>query len=721
MTQQYTGLPERILVVTEKPSSARRIAKALDIEGKPKIKKIGGVSFYTSRRGDAELIVASALGHLYSIVQDSEERGYPVFKMKWTPTNQSTKKVRSVGAFIKIFTILGQESTGFVSACDNDVEGSLIAYNVLRYAVGEHSLVKAGRMSYSTLTHEDLNNSWENRSKILDFPMIAAGKARHEVDWLFGINLSRALTLFARDSSKRSLTLSIGRVQGPTLAFVKKREDEIISFVPIPFWTVYAEAEIDGVTYPLEYEASRIENEKYAMELAESCRGKIGNVTGVHKESKKTPPPPPFNLGDLQREAYRVYRMSPTVTLATAENLYIRAYISYPRTSSQQLPSSINVKEILSKLRLNPTYVNEADSLLSNQCLKPKQGKNDDQAHPAIHPTGVAPVRLSVQGSKVYDLITRRFLACLAEPAVKEYIVNDIDVNGYLFHLKGSLTIKRGWLDYYPFIEKLDYPLPETRVDQNVSIVKLSTQRTYTKPPPRFNASSLLRLMETKGIGTKTTRANVIDTLAKRRYVKGMNIKITNLGYSVVETLDTYCPEILSVNMTRGLEADLNNIQKGAVEAEAVVLRAIEELKPILTKFKVKEKQIGSELFKGLTTSRYDQSLDIRPNSNVDNIFVERKSNHASRSIKQGRQGYMPLRKKEHKYSSACRVCNRAKIEGSVYCIQHSQAYSNLEKSFAKWQHALGLAWEEYLENMIKAPGVGRWARDVASNILSGF
>ena len=656
-------------MVTEKPSSARRIAEALDEGGKPEIGRIGNVVFYVASRGCVQLVVASALGHLYSVAQNGVSWSYPVYDVKWVPVYQAGRGHSRAEAHIQAFNLLAEGASAYVSACDYDLEGSLIAYNVLRYAVGEHSLAKAGRLLYSTLTREDLNRSWESRSKTLDYPVIAASKARHETDWLYGINLSRALTLSVRNASGRPGTLSIGRVQGPTLSFVKAREDEINSFVPVPYWRVSAETEIDGDTYQLEYEKPRVDRETQAKELASACRGRTGVVTGVQKETEKRPPPPPFNLGDLQREAYRVHRLSPAATLAAAERLYLGAYISYPRTSSQRLPPSIDLKDIIGKLRTNPDYAKEAEALMTKRRLKPRQGKKDDPAHPAIYPTGATPRRLGDPERKVYDLVTRRFLACLTEPVIIDNVTANVDVNDHLFFLKGSVTTQRGWLNHYPYVRRGDQPLPEPHVGQVVPVTKLTTRRSYTKPPPRFNASSLLRLMENEGIGTKATRTAIIDTLERRGYTEGSSIRITDLGYGIVETLEKYCPEILSVEMTRGLEEDLEAIQTGGVEAEKVVAKAVEELEPILAKFKLNEKHMGSELSRTLTGIRRGEGFLGRcPTCKAGDILMGRNSKtgavYASCSNPECKQRYgLPQKKRIHLTGRQCNACGSSVIK----------------------------------------------------------
>ncbi|OGD54117.1 DNA topoisomerase I [Candidatus Bathyarchaeota archaeon RBG_13_60_20] len=658
-----------MLLVTEKPSSARRIAEALDEGGRPETRRAGDVTYYLAARCGNELVVVSALGHLYTLVQRGEGWTYPVYDTAWVPVTQAGKGHGKAGAHIRAIRSLAEGAQGFVSACDYDMEGSLIAYNVLRYAVGEHSLPRAGRMRYSTLTREDLNRSWEARSRALDYPVIAAGKARHEVDWLFGINLSRALTLAVRNASGLSRTLSVGRVQGPTLGFVKAREDEICSFVPVPYWRAHAETEIDGERYPLEYSEPRLERETNAKELARACRGQVGRVTGVHEETDRRPPPPPFNLGDLQREAYRVHKLSPSATLATAEKLYLGAYISYPRTSSQRLPSSIDIKDILGKLSRSPTYAAYAEKLLSRKTPRPRQGKKDDPAHPAIHPTGASPRRLGDPESKVYDLAVRRFMACLAGPLVTERARADVDVNGHLFFLRGSLIRERGWLEYYPYVKEGERRFPKLAVGSSVPVTKLSTGRAYTKPPQRLNASSLLGLMESVDIGTKATRTEIIDTLSKRGYTEGQSIRITDLGYGVVETLERHCPDILSVGLTRGLESDLEAIQTGGVEVERVLEKAQETLGPILARFRENEDRIGEEIAGTLRgAARKEGYLGSCPSCGAGDITLGRNSKtgavYASCSNRACGQSYgLPQKNRFYSTGKSCAECGAPVIK----------------------------------------------------------
>jgi DNA topoisomerase-1 len=602
-------LTERILVLCEKPTAAKRIAQALDDDRAPEGYTDRGVPYFIARRGGKDLLVVSALGHLFTIAQNGGKWTYPVFSFKWVPAHDVDRKDSKIRNFIDVIRKLSTGVGGYVSACDYDMEGSLIAYSILLHVCGEESLEKARRMRYSTLTERDLVKAWEDMPEILDFPMIEAGRARHEVDWLFGINLTRALTLSVKNATGFYKTLSIGRVQGPTLDFIKQREVEIRTFVPTPFWVVRAETLIGRKKYPLEYEKARLQTLEEAEAVERACKGKEGVISSMDSERKEQWPYPPFSLGDLQREAYYRFRYSPRTTLQAAERLYLNALISYPRTSSQRLPPSIDLRQILEGLRKIKEYSEHAEALLSKPRLRPRQGKKDDPAHPAIHPTGRPPGRLGRIDERTYDLISRRFMATLADPAVRGNTVAHIDVGGRLFLLKGSRLVERGWTAFYaPYFKEKGVVLPALKIDQKIPLTRVEAERRHTEPPARFNPTSLLKLMEDEGVGTKATRAEIIDTLRRRGYAEGQPIEMTDLGLTIAETLERIVPEILSVEMTQGLERDLDAIQTGGLTANAVVDEGVEILKPILSEFKEHEGVIGVEINEALKSQAVKES-----------------------------------------------------------------------------------------------------------------
>ena len=383
----------------------------------------------------------------------------------------------------------------------------------LKYACGEKQQI-AKRMKYSTLTEEELQESYAHLLPKLDFALVEAGLTRHEIDWLYGINLSRALTQAAKKASGQYATLSTGRVQGPTLRFLEEREKEIQCFVPTPYWKLTAKIAINGTPIDVEYPKT-LETRLEAMELKEKCKTKEGKIESVSVTEALQAPPFPFDLGALQSEAYKLFRINPMRTSTILQHLYIDALISYPRTSSQKLPPTIGYRAILKKLGANPAYTKHTNELLSKATLKPNEGKKFDPAHPAIYPTGNLPKKPLDEASKnIFDLVVKRFLAVFGEPALKQNVDVTVGLNDVPFCFSMARTLSEGWLKYYkPYAQIKDDTLPTLTEGRPVEVKRVTVKEWFTQPPPRFNPRSLLLRMEKEEIGTKATRAcNHSDT-----------------------------------------------------------------------------------------------------------------------------------------------------------------------------------------------------------------
>ena len=204
------------LIIAEKPDAAKRIAMALDINGNATKNVEHGVPFYRAYR-NGDIIVVPSLGHLYTVAsKEKNGGGYPIFDYRWVPRYMVERGASTVRIWLRVISKLSKSAYAFVDACDFDIEGSIIGYCLLKYACGNKEKA-AKRMKYSTLTTEELQQSYVNILPSLDFALVNAGLTRHEIDWLYGINLSRALTAAAKSSSGQYVTISTGRVQRPTL------------------------------------------------------------------------------------------------------------------------------------------------------------------------------------------------------------------------------------------------------------------------------------------------------------------------------------------------------------------------------------------------------------------------------------------------------------------------------------------------------------------------
>ncbi len=596
------------LIIAEKPSVAIRIALSL-CEGKPTRKYIDGVSYYEGMRNGEFLYVVAAAGHLFTLHQKNRSSEIPVFDIEWVPAYMVNKAAYFTKKYLDVIKSVGSKCSSFINACDYDIEGTVIGSNIIKYIInndansriaGEH----VSRMKFSTTTTADLAAAYENPSNF-DFNNMHAGEARHMLDWMWGINLSRALMNAVSNSGQRKI-LSIGRVQGPTLAILAKREKEIKDFKPEPFWKL--EITLRGIQF--ENARGQIFDKSEAEKALDAAKAGKAIIEKVEEKEEPKGPFPPFDLTSLQLEASRVFGMDPSKTLAIAQTLYERSYISYPRTSSQKLPPTINHRRIIESLAKIERYTEKAASLISAGRFKPREGSKEDEAHPAIFPTGEMPKKLTAEEEKVYDLIAKRFLACFAEWArIKSTKITAV-AGGEVFFSSGNIVGFAGWIDFYaPYYKVDEKQIPKFSQGEAAEIERSVLKEGETEPPRRYTKASLIGLLEKKNLGTKATRAAIIDTLFKRNYIRNSKIEVTEFGMSVYETLSKYSEEILNEEMTAKLEKDMDNIAGGKITEEEVIKEGKEMITAIIKKFNAKNSEIGKGLQQGLAESEKSGAL----------------------------------------------------------------------------------------------------------------
>jgi DNA topoisomerase-1 len=595
------------LIIAEKPSVAVRLALSLAEDGKPKRLFSNGVSYYQIEKGGDSLFVVAAAGHLFTVKQ-AESATFPVFKLEWVPSYKANKNSYFTKKYLDVIKYVGEKCTGFVNACDYDVEGTVIGTNIIKYVMygdvnSTGDLSDVGRMKFSTTTKPDLVRAYESMEGI-DIYNYYAGESRHMLDWMWGINLSRAL-MSAVNIGGIKKVLSIGRIQGPTLSILAQRELEIKNFESRPYWKVLV------LIGDLE-----LENRKgsfFAKEEAETALKVTSSsemrVKEIKSEESRLFPFPPFDLTSMQLEANRVFRIDPSRTLAIAQSLYEKSYISYPRTASQKLPSTINFQRIIAGLSKMEAYAKDAEEISKKGSYRPIEGAKKDEAHPAIYPTGEVPSGLGDEEMKIYDLVARRFLSCFREAAVllKSSVV--LSAGGEEYAAQGLSVKERGWLATYRHYAPKEASLPQLEEGSPVKPDKVHMKEGKTEPPRRYTKASLIALLEKKNLGTKATRTEVIDTLFRRDYVKGSSIEVTALGMSIYEALSGYCKEILDEELTRKLEGDMEEIAKGKLKEGDALKEGRDLISKIIEEFKVNESSIGKELAKGFRESELSKSL----------------------------------------------------------------------------------------------------------------
>src|SRR6266699_3830898 len=495
----------KTLIIAEKPSVASDIAKAL-----------GGFKkqddYYESERH----VLSSAVGHLLEL-QCPEE--FEAKKGKWTfahlpvipphfdlqPIERNENRLKLLAKLIK-----RKDVDALINACDAGREGELIFRYIVRYVGAKKPIQRLWLQSMTPAAIRDGFTSLREDQSMR--PLADAAVCPSESDWLVGINGTRAMTAFNSKTGGFHLT-TVGRVQTPTLAILVEREERIKYFVPRDYWEIHGTfkakaGEYEGRWFDEKFSRAdgdadlkpeRIWDHQLAESIREKCHGKPGLVT---EESKPTTQlsPPLYDLTSLQREANGRFGFSAKNTLGLAQALYEKhKVLTYPRTDSRALPEDyINtVKETLGMLG-QTQYAGFADQVLKNDWVKPNKrifnnAKVSD--HFAIIPTSLAPKHLSEPEHKLYDLVTKRFLAVFY-PAAEFLVTTRITrVEGEPFKTEGKVMVNAGWLAVYgkEAAESDDTPsLVPVKPNETVKTEKIEVEANVTRPPARYSEATLL-------------------------------------------------------------------------------------------------------------------------------------------------------------------------------------------------------------------------------------
>ncbi len=567
ITKEKAGKGKTILIITEKPAAAEKIAAALSNGTDEKITDKNKVSYYEFERNGKRAIVACAVGHLFGIQQKEARGGFPNFDVEWKP-NYKKKSAEYTKRYLDVIKKLCKQADEFIVATDFDIEGEVIGWNVIRFICNQKD---AKRMKFSSLTKDELEKSFENLLPNLEWGSAIAGETRHYLDWFYGINLSRGL-MKALSSTGKFRILSIGRVQGPALKIVYDREMKIKNFKPESYWQVFL---LVQDIHKKRLEVMFPENIIKESELLkfQHLKGKKGIANTIIKDEKISPPAP-FDLTTLQTEAYRNFGLSPSQTLQIAQNLYLGGVISYPRTSSQKYPEAIGYDKILKQLKKYTQLIKYAVN------KKPVEGKKSDPAHPAIYPTGEIK-KLNEQDRKVYDLIVRRFISCFCSEAIVEDKKVKVEVSGLKFYASGKKIKEKGWMNVYKSgLKEQDIGTMNGEVD----VKEIRIEEKQTQPPKRYTAASLVKELEKKNLGTKSTRASIVDTLQQRGYTEGKSIEASDLGIKMIETLMKYSPIIVDEKLTREIEKEMDKMQGSRDKLKEQEEKVLEKSKKAITK-----------------------------------------------------------------------------------------------------------------------------------------
>ncbi|MCU6501072.1 DNA topoisomerase III [Rugamonas sp. A1-17] len=611
----------KTLIIAEKPSVANDIAKTL-----------GGFTKHDEYFESDEYVLSSAVGHLLEIAVPEE---HDVKRGKWSfahlpmiPPYFALNPIAKTEARLKVLNklIKRKDVTTLINACDAGREGELIFRLIAQNAKAKQPVK---RLWLQSMTPGAIREGFTHlRSDEDMMPLADAARCRSEADWLIGINGTRAMTAFNSKEGGFYLT-TVGRVQTPTLSIVVEREEKIKKFVARDFWEVRAEFVCAAGVYEgrwldtkfkkdetdPEKRAERLWSKAAADSIALAVRGKQGNVT---EEAKPTTSMAPalFDLTSLQREANSRFGFSAKNTLGLAQALYEKhKVLTYPRTDSRHLPEDYmpTVMQALEVVKENPNYHQFAKQILDKKWVKPNKRIFDNTKisdHFAIIPTTIAPKNLSEPEQKLYDLVTRRFMAVFFPPAEFQVTTRYTEVSGHQFKTEGKVMTNPGWLAIYGKEASSDDDKEGNANGNLVPVAKgekvltdtVNANGLVTKPPARYTEATLLSAMEGagklveddelrdamagKGLGTPATRAATIEGLLTERYLlrEGRELMPTAKAFQLMTLLRGLgVNELTAPELTGEWEYKLSQMEKGKISREEF-MREIAQMTQVIVK-----------------------------------------------------------------------------------------------------------------------------------------
>lgn len=577
------------LIIAEKPSVAKNIAEATSC-----VRKNGYFE-------GSDYIITWAFGHLLQLYDardyDPSMKSWKMEKFPYIPEHflykmksDGKNKDQPDAGVVRQIDIIKRlmdraDVEGIISATDDDREGQIIADEIFKYLKPEKPIE---RILLNEWTAEEVKRGLQNLvSNEMMKPLEDAGFGRQIADWMIGINLTSVATLKYRQQKNVRL-LNIGRVLMPTLKIIYDRDKEIENFKVTKYYKLKAifrtenGEEFEGIYYIKKNE--KFDDKKELEEISKILPGHLAKVLSKEVTKKKEYPPYLFNLSNLQGHITGKYKgWTSDKVLKTAQNLYEKKLITYPRTASVVLDESLvdKTKKVLEvHSRLSP-YQDQIKFIKSKRIFDSKKV----ESHSAIIPTYVVPKSLSENEKIVYEAIRNRFLAqfmpvSLVEDTVLKLKVLELDLNG-LFVAKGKVQLSPGW----KLIEGIDVKevtLPDVKEGEIVSITESKVEEVERKPPKPHTEKTLLKVMETCGkkfesedseemmmailsgfsIGTPATRAETIKKLKDAEYIvaKGKSLRCTELGKMLVETFPVR--ELFDLEYTGRLEKTLADIEK---------------------------------------------------------------------------------------------------------------------------------------------------------------
>ncbi len=606
------------LVICEKKSAASRISYLLS-GGNSTQKSYYDYPYFEFERDGEDFISVPLRGHIV-------QYDYPDKYNNWSKVDEEDliwvepEKEITAKRIVNLLEKTGKEADRIVVATDYDREGELIGLEAVRLVNEELGGLPVQRARFSSISKSELEESFSNLTEV-DVNLAESAATRQVIDLAWGAVLTRFLSKASGQYGDDYL--SVGRVQSPTLAIVVDRDLEIEKFDPEPYWKISALLE-RNIEFPADYTESKIWDKEKADKIYEKVeRAEKATTVSFNEKTKKDWPPSPFNTTKFLSDANKI-NMSPSQAMSTAENLYTAGWISYPRTENTVYPDSLHLENHLKKLK-SSELSEEVEEVLSQDKIWPTKGNKKSTDHPPIYPIKPA-TKSDLSGNewKVYELILRRFLATLAPIGIKRLRNAKFDIESEEFKSSGTELVKKGWRKYYPYYNFNEKKIPGLEEGEEIDVSDVEMEEKETQPPNRYSQGKLVKLMEDKGLGTKSTRHGIIKKLYNRNFITGKVPRSTVSGKSVIKTLEKHAELVTKPDMTRTLEEDMNKIAEADIEKNEVIEESREMLEKVVKSLKEEKEEIGKELKKSLT----DQNAVGECQECGDGTLVIRKSNN---------------------------------------------------------------------------------------------
>lgn len=582
------------LIITEKAIAGQRIASilagknvALDREDAAQIARF--------EKDGKQFVLIPLRGHISNV-------DFPKRFSYWLGTDLKqltmapVEYVESERAIIHLLRKRAKDVSSVIIATDADREGESIGVEALNYVRETNPSIRISRAYFSAITPKDIQSSFSTLGEV-DFHFADSADARREVDLIWGAVLTRFVSLMSGRMGKEFL--SVGRVQTPVLALIVAREKERLAFKVEKYWVLSALFEKDAVKFEAEHKKGKF----WSKEEAEKVLGKkdaFGIVSDVQTKQRVLEKPLPFNTTSFLR-ASTVLGLTAGEAMNIAETLYQMGYTSYPRTDNAVYPPNLDLKQILSELEKVTAFKPLVGKILALPKLSPSAGK-ETKDHPPIHPVTAAPrAALTEKQWRVYELICRRFLATLAEEAITFNTRVELLVKDEPFIANGQIIQKLGWKEFYPYSSIKETVLPKLEKGDKAKLLDLKMLEKETQPPVRYSQSALIKLMEELGLGTKSTRHEIIQKLYARQYISGLKaIEPNQIAFAVIDSLQKHCLQVTEPKMTADLETEMDEIAVGKKEKLSVVQSSRSVLLSVLEQLLKDKNEIATELRKGL-------------------------------------------------------------------------------------------------------------------------